>query len=241
MKNKKEDEFKFTADFLEALVKKSIQECIEPEQKLDENYVSQPKNYKQVTEFLSEKSKRAHKELYEQYVDTLNKISVDLDTVKRGTEYVNSRHSAFRSLKLDETHNLNAKLLHELFFENAFDPNSVLHMDELSYLRLQRDWGSFEDWQRDFTACALTCGNGWAVCGYNIHLKRYVNTIVSDHSSDVMIGLFPVIVLDCFEHAYERDYLNDKASYINAMLKEINWSVVQKRVDQAEKIAMATK
>lgn len=224
---------------LESVVKESIRKAAPGLVK--ESYVSQPKSYDQVSEFVSQKTKEAHTELYERYIENLNKVSVELDTSERATEKVNSAHSEYRSLKLDEIYNLNAKWLHELFFANCFDPHSELYMESLAFMRLQRDFGTFEAWQKDFMACALTCGNGWAVCGYNVHLQRYVNTIVSNHSQDVMVGLYPVVVLDMWEHSYSRDYLNDKKSYLVAMMREINWNVVEERVQKAEQIAEVVK
>jgi Fe-Mn family superoxide dismutase len=114
-------------------------------------------------------------------------------------------------------------------------------MDSLSYLKLQRDFGTFDDWQKDFMAVAMAAGNGWAVCGYHTFLRRYVNMIVSHHSGDVMLGVFPVVVLDMWEHSYTRDYLGDKKNYLMAQMKEFNWSVIEDRFKRAEAIAGAVK
>lgn len=206
---------------------------------MSEAYVHEPKQFKQVTEFVSQKTKNSHVELYKGYVESLNKISAELDAADRSD--VNSRHSQFRSLKLDETYNLNAVWLHELYFSNCFDPNSEIAMDSMSFLRLQRDFGTFDDWQRDFMACALAAGNGWAVTGYHMFLRRYVNTVVNNHSGDTLLGIFPVVVVDMWEHAYSRDYATDKKSFLVAQMRELNWNVIEDRFARAEKIAEAVK
>ncbi len=206
---------------------------------LDESYVAQPKTFKQVSEFVTQKTKDSHTVLYKEYVETLNKISAELDSAKRNE--ANSKHSDYRSLKLDESYNLNATWLHELYFSNCFDPHSEILMDSTAFLKIQRDWGTFEDWQRDFIACAMSAGNGWAVMGYHMFLKRYVNFIVSHHSGDVPVGLFPVIVVDMWEHAYSRDYLTDKKSYLITQMREFNWTVIEERFARAENIAAAVK
>lgn len=197
-----------------------------------ESYVAEPKPYNQVTEFVSQKTKDAHSAIYRDYLETLNRVSAELDTVSRGE--ADSRHSAYRGLKLDETYNLDSVWLHELYFSNCFDPHSEVYMDSKAYLRLERDFGTFEDWQKDFLACAMACGNGWAVCGYNMFLKRYVNTMVSNHSQDVMLGLYPLVVIDMHEHAYFKDYQTDKKSYAVAMMREFNWEVIEERFLKAE-------
>ena len=197
------------------------------QQTLDEAFVHEPKQFKQVTEFLSEKAKSAHIELYKGYIDSFNKISAKLDTANRSE--TNSRHSEYRSLKLDETYNLNGTWLHELHFANGFDPYSEIVMDSFSYMRLQRDFGTFEDWQRDFIAAGLSVGNGWVVTGFNMFLKKYVNIIVNNHSDDIHMGFYPIIVVDMWEHAYFRDYLTDKKSYLISQMKELNWTVIEAR------------
>ncbi len=206
---------------------------------INESYVHEPKQFKQVTEFVSQKAKNAHHELYKGYTTSLNKVSSELDTASRND--ANPRHSEFRSLKLDETYNLNATWLHELYFANCFDPHSEIVMDSMSFLRLQRDFGTFEDWQRDFMACANSAGNGWAVCGYHMFLKRYVNTFISHHSGDVLLGLYPVVIIDMWEHSYYKDYLTDKKSYIISQMKELNWNVIEERFNKAESIGTVLK
>ena len=201
-------------------------------QQLDESYVAEPKPFKQVSELVSQKTKDSHVESYKKYVEALNGVSAELDTADRAA--ADSKHSEFRSLKLDETYNLNGVWLHELYFANCFDPHSEVYMDSKAYLRLERDFGTFEDWQKDFIACALSSGQGWAVCGYNMYLKRYINTMVSNNSQDVMVGLYPLVVVDMHEHAYFRDYMSDKKSYLVAQMREFNWNVVEERFLKAE-------
>jgi len=207
--------------------------------KLDEAYVHEAKPFKQVSELVSQKTKSAHEELYKGYIESLNKISSELDTAERID--VNSRHGEYRSLKIDEVYNLNATWLHELYFSNCFDPHSEVTMDSMSYMRLERDFGTFEDWQRDFMACALSSRSGWAICGYHMFLRKYVNFFVDNHDSHVPVGFYPIIVVDMWEHSYYRDYLNDRKSYLISQMREFNWNVIEERLKKAESIAQAVK
>lgn len=206
---------------------------------LQESFVAEPKSYSQVSEFVSQKTKEAHIQTYREYIESLNRTSAELDTADRHD--VNAHHSEYASLKRDETFNLNATWLHELYFANCFDPQSEVYMDSIAYIKIQRDFGNFDDWQKDFVACGLAAGEGWAVCGYNIFLKKYVNTVVKGHSDSVMLGLYPIVVVDLWSHAYFRDYLNDKKSYLVSQMREINWNVVEQRVTRAESIAEVLK
>ncbi len=206
---------------------------------VDEAYVAEPKPYKQVSELVSQKTKDSHTELYKSYIEALNRVSAELDTADRAS--ASSKHSSYRSLKLDETYNLNSTWLHELYFANCFDPRSEIYQDSMAYMRLERDFGTFDDWQKDAIACTMSCGQGWYVCGFNLFLKRYVNTFISNHSQDVLMGTYPVLVIDMHEHAYYRDYLSDKKSYTVAMLRQVDWEVVEERIRKAEALGEVLK
>lgn len=231
---------------VDEIVKKSLRSSlptpVKPDAKqvdLQESFVAEPKTYSQVSEFVSQKTKDAHVVLYKEYIESLNKTSAELDTVNR--QDVNSRHCEFASLKRDETSNLNATWLHELYFANCFDPQSEIYMDSIAFIKIQRDFGTFDDWQKDVVACGLAAGEGWVVCGYNIFLKKYVNTVIKNHADSTMLGLYPIVVIDMWSHSYYRDYLTDKKSYLVSQMREINWNVVEQRVTRAESIAEVLK
>ena len=210
-------------------IKKSISKNI------NEAYVTQAKKYDLKTELLSEKTKQEHQKILEAHVKRLNELSVALDSVE--LELANSNSSKIRSLKEDEVYNLNASMLHAYYFENIGDLNSVINMDSLSFMRLERDFGSFDRWQKDFIACALSSRNGWVVTVYNFMLNRYMNVVIDSHDKGIPLGSFPIIVIDCCEHAYFRDYLSDRKSFIYAMMKELKWAQIEERIKKVETMA----
>lgn len=216
-------------------LKQIIQEELGIKKPLNESYVTQAKKYNLSTELLSDKNKAEHQKLLEKYVASLNEISTKLDTADR--EEANPNFCEFRSLKIDEVYNINAAYLHALFFENISDQKSIITMDSLPFMRLERDFGSFDKWQKDFVACALSARNGWAVTVYCQMLKRYINIVVDLHSQHIPIGCIPIIVLDCWEHSYYRDYLSDRKTYAYGMMKELDWKQIEERFQKAEKIA----
>lgn len=204
---------------------------------ISEAYVTQAGKFDLKTELLSQKTKKAHQELLEGYVKELNTISSKLDGVDKSAANLNN--SQFRSLKIDETYNLNAAFLHGLYFQNISDLSSQVTVDSLTYMKLSRDFGTFDRWQEDFIACGLSARNGWVVTMYSTQLRRYINTVIDLHSQNVMIGMQPIIVVDCWEHSYYRDYLKDRKTYLYGMMKELNWSVIEERVKVSEKIHKA--
>ena len=219
---------------------KTLKEIIREElglkdNKLTESYVVQAKSYDLPTELLSAKNKEEHQKLLANYVKTLNEVSTKLDTVSRDESNLN--YSEFRSLKIDEVYNMNAAYLHALFFENISDQRSIITMDSLAFMRLERDFGSFDAWQKDFVACAMSARNGWALTVYSTMLKRYVNVVVDLHHQNIPIASYPVIVMDCWEHSYYRDYLSDRKTYVYGMMKELDWNEINSRFQKAEKLA----
>lgn len=212
-----------------------IKEELGMKKPLKESYITQAKKYSLPTELLSDKNKAEHQKLLEKYVASLNEVSTKLDTAD--LDKANPNHSEFRNLKIDEVFNMNAAYLHALFFENISDQRSIVTMDSLSFMRLERDFGSFDVWQKEFVACALSARNGWACTVYSMMLKRYINIVVDLHSQHVPIGCIPIIVLDCWEHSYYRDYLSDRKTYAYGMMKEFDWKEIESRIKKAEKIA----
>lgn len=226
-----------TKDDVRGIIRDSL--GLEEEEELNEALVLQQKQFDLPTELLSQKNKKAHEGLYENYVKTFNRVSAELDAANKDEAGLN--HSQFRALKVDETYNMNAAYLHELYFNNVSDVQSEVSMDTLSFMRLERDFGSFDAWQEDFIACGKSARNGWVVTGYNTYTQRYMNAVIDLHSLNVPVGFYPVIVVDVWEHAYYRDYLSKRKSYIHAMMKELNWQVIEDRFKRAEKIAKALK
>ena len=202
---------------------------------ISEAYVAEAGKFNLKTELLSEKTKKAHQALLEGYVETLNKVSAKLDGVDKSSANLNN--SEFRSLKVDETYNHNAAFLHGMYFENISDINSQVTVDSLTYMKLSRDFGTFDKWQEDFVACCLSARNGWCVTFFNPNLRRYMNTVIDLHSQNVMIGMMPIIVMDCWEHSYYKDYLKNRKAYVYGMMKELNWDVIEKRVAISEKLS----
>jgi len=204
-------------------------------EKVDEAYVVQSKKFDIKTEKLSSKTKAAHQELMDAYVKSLNEVSARLDTADRSI--ANTTDSAFRQLKMDETYNTNGAFLHGLYFGNIGALNSQITVDSLTYIRLARDFGDFNAWQKDFIACALSARNGWAITCYSTFLKRYINIVVDLHSNNVPFGVIPLIVVDCWEHAYYHDFLNNRKEYVFAMMRELDWEKIEERFENAERVA----
>lgn len=193
-----------------------------------EAYVVQPKSYKQLTDASSKKTKEAHKSLYEGYAKKLTEVSSKIDSATDA--------DTIRNLKIEESFLLNAVYLHELFFSNCFNSTSELYQETLSFIRLQRDWGTFDKWMDEFQKCAAASRNGWVVCAYNTYLKKLQNVCIDSHNVNVPLGTIPIIVIDTWEHSYFADFGIDKEAYVVAMMREIDWDVIEERMSKIDQV-----
>lgn len=202
-----------------------------------ESVVLSKKPFVLKTEFQSAGTKDNHFKLYQNYVESFNKLSSRLDTVDKIVEPNNSVNSEYRRIKQDEQNCLNSVKLHELYFDNISDLASEIGMGSIPFMRLARDWGSFENWQFDFRACGMSAREGWAILYWEPIRQRYMNCFVEGHGDGVPVGGIPVLVIDTWHHAWFRDYPTipeGKINYLNAMMREINWNVVEARMMIAE-------
>ena len=200
---------------------------------LNEDYDVKSKPFKLNTDLLTEKTKKLIKGTYERSVAELNEVSSLIEGAHRDIE--EGSRSAYRDLKRDEQRLINQSFLLANFLENIDDQNSTLNMDTLSYMRLVRDWGTFDDWQKDFLASALRSRSGFVVTVYSHILGRYMNLCVDSDMSGVPVGSSVVISVCVFDSFYSRDYIDSKDTYVRAMMKEINWDRVEERIQKIEK------
>ena len=132
--------------------------------------------------------------------------------------------------------------LYENYIENynlasiKLDSADRINMDTLSYMRLARDFGTFDAWQKDFIACAQSSQCGWAVTYLNMYTQSYMNCFIDLHTNNVPAGMYPIVVVDMWQHAYYKDYLKDSKTYLIAMMKQLRWPVIEKRIEKADKI-----
>ena len=97
--------------------------------------------------------------------------------------------------------------------------------DDLAGL-LTRDFGSVDQFKEDFTKAALGLfGSGWVwlVLGKDGKLSLLPTPNAGNPLKD---GLKPLLVIDVWEHAYYIDYRNNRAAFIEAFWKLVNWEKV---------------
>jgi Fe-Mn family superoxide dismutase len=112
------------------------------------------------------------------------------------------------------------------FYWNCMTPERGLSPDEHLSKHIERDFGSLDFMLEKFRASALAkFGSGWTwlVLGGDGRLS-VENT--DDADTPLRHGGAPLLTCDVWEHAYYLDYKNERARYIDAFLKLMNWPFV---------------
>jgi Fe-Mn family superoxide dismutase len=87
---------------------------------------------------------------------------------------------------------------------------------------------------------AMTRGTGWVVAYFDTNAKIIHTVFVNDHELGQLAGLPILLALDLWEHAYMVDYIPaEKKNYVDAFFANLNWSVVEKRFEDAMKMSIA--
>jgi len=174
---------------------------------------------------LSENLLKTHFTLYQGYVTNTNKLLDLLDTKEAGTPEYSELQRRFGW-------EWNGMRLHELYFENLTKESNALSDGKLR-AKMEKIYGSLEQWKKNFTGVGMMRGIGWAILFYDKSSGELFNVWINEHDTGHFCGATPLLVMDVFEHAYILDYGIKKADYIEALFKIIDWKEVVKRFDTA--------
>lgn len=167
-----------------------------------------------------------HFTLYEGYVKNTNtlleKLKQLLADEKQGTP-------EYAELKRRFGWEFDGMRLHEFYFGNMVSGDSLLDQGSPLRAQLAVQFGSFEMWEKDFRATSAMRGIGWAVLRYEPETGMLFNVWANEHDVGHLAGTKILLIMDVFEHAYVTDYGIKRADYIEAFMKAIDWSVVEKR------------
>jgi superoxide dismutase, Fe-Mn family len=138
-------------------------------------------------------------------------------------------------LKREEFVALNSTLLHELYFASLGGDGRKL--PESMSDAITRDFGSIERWRSEYVAMAgaLGGGSGWVLLTYVPRDRRLVNQYAADHGQSLAGGI-PILALDMYEHAYHLDFGANATAYVDAFMRNIDWSAVQARYEDAIRV-----
>lgn len=173
-----------------------------------------------------------HIKLYKGYVGKSNEIFAKLKEADLTNP--NGTYSPLRELLVEQSFAVNGMVYHEFYFGNlggnGGDPTGEVKA------ALDERFGSTGKFM-DFLKASGKCMRGWVVVGYNTR-GGHIDTFGLDmHNMWSPQNLVPLLVLDVYEHAYMIDYGIDRAKYLDAFAKNLDWQVVAKRLAAVKKLA----
>lgn len=133
------------------------------------------------------------------------------------------------SLKREQMVALNSMVIHEYYFD-ALGAQGTMSPKLKSML--EASFRSVGEWEAEFKKMGLSLGggSGWILLVYNERIKRLENVWMWDH----LHGLWDskiILALDMYEHSYQMDFGANAKGYIEAFFKNINWTVVNARIN----------
>jgi Fe-Mn family superoxide dismutase len=162
----------------------------------------------------------------------LNVISEEIEQLDLGR----TADQTLVRLKRDEVAALNSTLLHELYFASLGGDGRVV--PDAVGSAIANDFGSVDRWRQEFVSIAngLAGGSGWVLLTYVPRDGRLINQIASEHDHSVAGGV-PILALDMYEHAYHLEFGANAGAYVAAFMRNIDWSAVTLRYEDAIKVA----
>jgi superoxide dismutase, Fe-Mn family len=191
-------------------------------------------NFSRVTG-ISQKTLDIHyNKLYKGYVSRANEVGEKLRVYALGggdIEMVNPTFHDLRALRDGETFAVNAVYLHEHYFDilgGDGEPAGDLKK------AIEERWETYENFERYFKASALAA-RGWLVLSYDCQAEKLKIYMADAHNQGAVWGAEPILVCDCYEHAYFIDYGSDRKTYINDFFKNLNWVVLNEKYKEAKR------
>jgi len=171
-------------------------------------------------------------------VRSLNTIRDELGSL----DLVTAPGHRIRAIKREELAALGSVYLHELYFGTLGGDGATLFTGSGPGTRIEapvataldRQFGSVAAWRREFMALAsaMSHGSGWVLLMHSRRDGSLHNQIADDHAHAI-IDAVPVLALDMFEHAYHLDFAANVSAYIDAFMRNIDWSSVGTRLMEA--------
>lgn len=123
---------------------------------------------------------------------------------------------------------------HNLYFD-LMTPNSSKKPLENVSKAIDNSFESYDEFVKALTQAALgQFGSGWAwlVTDNSGNVK-----IVSTPNQDTPLtsNLYPILLVDVWEHAYYLKYKNKRVDYVNNWFNLINWQAVEERYNNRNK------
>lgn len=177
---------------------------------------------------LSQKQIAVHLALYEGYVKHVNAITDTISALRADDPAKNA--FVINELRRRLGFEFDGMRMHEYYFEQLEGGSAPLTPDSALAEAATKKYGGTQELIAHLREVAGTRGIGWVVLYKDTAYDTLHTAFVNDHELGQLAGLPIILAIDLWEHAYMVDYVpSEKLTYVDAFLKEVNWSVAENR------------
>ncbi|MGI4776342.1 MAG: superoxide dismutase [Janthinobacterium lividum] len=176
--------------------------------------------------FSSETFDYHHGKHHQAYVTNLNNLLANnQELVGKELEDIIILSNTDQSLKA--IFNNAAQVWNHTFFWHSIKPNGGGKPKGLLLERMEKEFGSFDNFKSEFKAAAVgQFGSGWAWLVSNEDELQIVKT--SNAETPIIMGMYPLLACDVWEHAYYIDFRNKRPDYVEHYIeKMVNWGFAE--------------
>ncbi len=201
-----------------------------------------PYSYNALEPIISEETLYYHHDKhYKTYVDNLNNLLVDNPLMKEMMLEEIIKYTTGKIEYKDVFNNAGGVYNHMKYFDSMEQLSYVnMFSDVMIYMDIQnklddrfmsaiyRDFVSVDNLIDTITSMGISLfGSGYVWLSTDIYGRLYVKQY-ANQDTPLSEGLFPILPIDVWEHAYYIDYRNVRKDYVNKWVKLVNWNEVNK-------------
>ena len=174
----------------------------------------------------------------------ISEETLNFHYAKHHQAYVNKLNAQIEGTELDKASleeivksskagvfNNAAQVWNHTFYWNCLSPQGGGKAPEDLLKLLEKNFGSFEQFKKDFSACAMAqFGSGWAWLVKEGESLKILSTGNAE-TPLTMEGHTALLTCDVWEHAYYIDYRNARNAYLEAFWNLVNWDFVRKNLE----------
>lgn len=166
-----------------------------------------------------------HNRHLQTYIDNLNNILSEYPQFQSWTleQLIINVPSLPKDIQTAVKNNGGGVFNHRFYFSNLANPAPAQPTGMLAEA-VNREFGSYLSFQNQFKTAALSVfGSGYAWLVVNAAGRLSIIT-TQNQDTPLRLGMYPVLNIDVWEHAYYLKHYNLRADYINDWFHVIDWN-----------------
>lgn len=168
-----------------------------------------------------------HSKHHQTYVDKLNAAIKDTEFADTPVDKLIQKLDQLpESIRATVRNNGGGHYNHSFFWE-IMSPESPGQPDGALAKMINEAFGSFEQFKDQFAEAAVSrFGSGWVWLTRSSENSLEISSSPNQDSPLMEQGIYPILALDVWEHAYYLQYQNRRPAYIDAWWNVVDWRKV---------------